>query len=57
MYLVVYPLYQEKMITSSDHLFLVGWLDSKWNTIRVELIAMSKIVETYHSDLGLSIKH
>lgn len=35
---------------------LVGWLDSKWNQVRAELVAMSKIVEAYQDAMELSIK-
>ena len=47
---------KEKQPPISDCLSLVGWLDSKWNQIRAELIAMSKIVEAHQLSLEVSIK-
>ena len=47
---------KEKQPLISDCLSLVGWLDSKWNQIRSELVAMNKIVIAYQASLEVGIK-
>ena len=45
--------YKEKR---SNVTYLVGWLDSKWNQIRAELIVMNKIVIARQASLEVGIK-
>lgn len=47
--------YHRKYPTQSEVVSMVGWIDTKWNQIRHELIAMAAIVTAYKQEVNLIV--